>query len=79
MKNIPLGIYQHYKGPLYEVIGFARHSETLEELVVYKTLYGTYDTWVRPLSMWENLIEKDGVFVKRFEYIGKQDDLKSTQ
>jgi len=70
MNPIPLGIYRHYKGNQYEVIGFAKHSETLEEMVIYKALYGEYSTWVRPLSMWENLIEIDGKIVKRFEYIG---------
>ena len=70
MNPIPFGIYRHYKGNQYEVIGFAKHSETLEEMVIYKALYGEYSTWVRPLSMWENLIEIDGKIVKRFEYIG---------
>ncbi len=67
---ISLGIYRHYKGNLYEVVGFARHSETLEDMVVYKALYGERGTWVRPLSMWENPIEVDGSIVKRFEYVG---------
>ena len=69
MNTIPLGMYRHYKGNLYEVIGFARHSETLEDMVIYKALYGDYGTWVRPLSMWENLIEVDGKTIKRFEKI----------
>jgi hypothetical protein len=67
---IPLGIYRHYKGNRYEVIGFAKHSETLEDMVLYKALYGDHGTWVRPLSMWGNLIEVDGKTVKRFEYVG---------
>jgi len=95
---IPLGIYRHYKGNEYEVIGFAKHSETLEDMVVYrqakrasrpswlghdrtsevyieyKALYGEGGTWVRPLSMWENLIEIDGKTVKRFEYIYRNKD-----
>ena len=70
MNHIPLGIYSHYKGNEYEVIGFARHSETLEDMVIYKALYGEGGTWVRPLSMWDNPIEIDGKTVKRFEYIG---------
>jgi len=70
MKHIPLGLYRHYKGNEYEVIGFSKHSETLENMVIYKALYGDGGTWVRPLSMWENPIEKDGKTVKRFEYIG---------
>lgn len=74
MNPIPLGLYRHYKGNHYEVIGFARHSETLEDMVVYKALYGERGTWVRPLSMWENPIEVDGKEVKRFENIEKDDD-----
>lgn len=73
MNPIPLGRYRHYKGNEYEVVGFARHSETLEDMVVYKALYGEGGTWVRPLSMWENPIEIDGKTVKRFEFIGKKD------
>ena len=65
---IPLGLYRHYKGNQYEVIGFAKHSETLEDMVIYMALYGERGTWVRPLSMWHNLIEIDGKAVKRFEY-----------
>jgi len=67
---IPLGLYRHYKGNQYEVIGFAIHSESLEDMVIYRAMYGERGTWVRPLSMWDNLIEVDGKTVKRFEYIG---------
>ena len=74
MNSIPLGLYRHYKGNHYEVIGFATHSETLEDMVVYKALYGEGGTWVRPLSMWENPIEVDGKTVKRFDNIEKNDD-----
>ena len=70
MNPIPLGIFRHYKGNLYEAAGFARHSKTLEDMVIYKALYGERATWVRPLSMWENLIEVNGKTVKRFEYVG---------
>jgi len=70
MNPIPLGVYRHYKGNQYEVVGFVKHSETLEDMVVYKALYGERGTWVRPLSMWENPIEVDGKTVKRFEYVG---------
>ena len=69
MNPIPLGVYRHYKGNQYKVIGFAKHSETLEDMVVYKALYGDGGTWVRPLSMWDNPIEIDGKTVKRFEYV----------
>jgi hypothetical protein len=67
---IKLGKYRHYKGNEYEVIGVARHSETLEDLVVYKALYGNYDLWVRPLNMFLEEVEVNGKKVKRFEYIG---------
>ena len=63
---IPLGVYRHYKGNLYEVIGFAVHSETLEDMVVYKALYGEKKTWVRPLVMWEQTVIFEGRQVKRF-------------
>ena len=68
MNPIKLGRYRHYKGNLYEVTGFARHSETLEDMVIYKALYGERATWVRPLSMWDNPIEVNGKTVRRFEY-----------
>jgi hypothetical protein len=70
----PLGIYRHYKGNQYEVIGYAKHSETLEDMVIYKALYGEHGTWVRPASMWNELVETDGKTVKRFEYIGGNDN-----
>jgi len=62
-----LGIYRHHKGNLYEVIGTASHSETLEEMVVYRPLYGEGNLWVRPLSMWDDVI--DGLGVKRFAFV----------
>ncbi|MEE1047557.1 MAG: DUF1653 domain-containing protein [Clostridia bacterium] len=61
------GIYKHYKGNRYEVLGIANHSETLEKMVVYRALYGDNEVWVRPLSMWDEMIEKDGKSVPRFE------------
>ena len=73
MNPIQLGKYRHYKGNQYEVIGFATHSETLEDMVIYKTLYGEGGTWVRPLSMWENPFEVDGKIVKRFEYVSPEE------
>lgn len=63
------GIYQHYKGSRYEVIGVARHSETEETLVVYRTLYGDFSLWVRPLSMFTEKVEVDGRWQPRFAYI----------
>ena len=69
--NIKLGKYRHFKGNEYEVIALAKHSETLEEMVVYKALYGDGDIWVRPAKMWDETIERDGKTFKRFEYIGE--------
>ena len=74
MNHIPLGIYRHYKGNEYDVIGFSKHSETLEDMVIYKALYGNGGIWVRPLSMWDNPIEIDGKTVKRFKYIGSSNN-----
>lgn len=71
--SIPLGYYQHYKGPRYRVIGVARHSETEEELVVYRTCYGDESLWVRPLSMFVELIERPEGTVPRFRYLGEQE------
>ena len=69
MHQLPLGIYRHYKGNLYEVVGFAKHSETVEDMVIYKALYGEGKTWVRPLSVWNELVEVNGKMMKRFEFI----------
>ena len=71
MEEIKLGKYRHFKGNLYEVVALAKHSETLEDLVVYKALYGKNDCWVRPLSMWNETVEYDGKTIKRFTYIDK--------
>ncbi|MHC9509726.1 DUF1653 domain-containing protein [Kangiella sp. M94] len=68
-KDLLKGTYKHYKGKLYEVLDVARHSETLEYFVVYKTLYGDFDTWVRPLEMFTETVEVDGVEVKRFKLV----------
>lgn len=67
---IKLGKYRHFKGSMYEVIAVAKHSETLEELVVYKALYGEGQVWVRPLSMWEERVVFDGKEIPRFTYAG---------
>ncbi len=69
--DIKLGKYRHYKGNEYEVIAIAKHSETLEETVVYKALYGDGGYWVRPASMWNETVIKDGKTFKRFEFLGK--------
>ena len=68
---IKLGKYKHFKGNEYEVIAIAKHSETLEDYVVYKALYGEYGIWIRPLSMFEETITRDGKTYKRFEYISE--------
>jgi hypothetical protein len=68
------GRYRHYKGPLYEVIDVARHSESEEEFVVYRTLYGDFSLWIRPLEMFNEEVEYEGRKVKRFEYIGEMDE-----
>lgn len=60
------GLYRHYKGTYYEVIGVAKHSETLEEVVVYRPLYGERGLWIRPLEMFDGLIENGA---KRFVYV----------
>ena len=68
--EIQLGKYRHFKGKEYEVIGVAKHSESLEEMVVYRALYGDGGLWVRPASMWNEEVEKDGKRYKRFTFIG---------
>ena len=69
--KIKLGKYKHYKGNEYEVVGIARHSETLEKLVVYRALYGDLDLWVRPLEMFLEEVEMDNRKVPRFQYVGE--------
>ena len=66
--SIKLGIYKHFKGNRYEVIGTAKHSETLEEMVVYRPLDGDGTLWVRPSSMWDEVVERDGKSVRRFVF-----------
>lgn len=70
MESIKPGRYRHFKGKEYEVLGVARHSETEEELVVYRALYGDFGLWVRPVSMWNETVERDGKTFRRFTYIG---------
>lgn len=64
------GRYRHYKGNDYEVIGVSTHSETLEQLVVYRPLYGEQALWVRPLSMFLEDVDVDGCRQARFEFLG---------
>ena len=63
------GIYRHFRGRRYEVLSLARHSETLEDMVVYRALYGEGELWVRPLAMFEETVVVDGRRVARFERI----------
>ena len=65
------GRYRHFKGNEYEVLGVAKHSETLEEMVVYRALYGERGLWVRPASMWNETVERDGKRFQRFTRIGE--------
>lgn len=69
--DIKIGKYRHFKGKEYEVIGIARHSETLEPMVVYRALYGEHGLWVRPAAMWTEQVERDGYSGPRFQYIGE--------
>lgn len=71
MESIKPGRYRHFKGKEYEVLGVACHSETEEELVVYRALYGNFGLWVRPVSMWNETVERDGKTFRRFTYIGE--------
>lgn len=65
--TIAPGLYEHYKGMRYEVLGTARHSETLEPMAVYRALYGEHGLWVRPVAMFLEAIEINGVSRKRFQ------------
>ena len=69
------GKYRHFKGNEYEVIDVCRHSETLQDMVVYRALYGEHGLWVRPLKMFEEMVERDGKTFRRFEYIGESNEL----
>lgn len=66
MDEIKIGKYRHFKGREYEVLCVAKHSETQEEMVVYRALYGEGETWVRPLSMWNDTVTREGKTYRRF-------------
>jgi len=66
IEDIKPGIYRHFKGNRYQLLCIARHSETLEPMVVYRALYGEGGTWVRPASMWLETVERDGQTMQRF-------------
>ena len=70
--QIKIGRYRHFKGNEYEVLYIATHSETLEPMVVYRALYGKGGVWVRPATMWNEAIERDGKVFQRFTYIGEE-------
>lgn len=70
--DLPLGIYQHYKGKHYEVLAVARHSETLDFYVVYKQLYGDYAIWIRPYAMFTEQVEVEGKQLPRFAFMGNE-------
>lgn len=68
--DIKPGRYRHFKGNEYRVLYLARHSETLEPMVVYQALYGEHGIWVRPASMWNETVERGGQRLRRFTYLG---------
>ena len=70
MEELKPGRYRHFKGNEYELLGIARHSETMEPMVVYRALYGEKGLWVRPLAMWTEIVERNGYRGPRFQYIG---------
>ena len=72
LTSIPFGRYRHYKGNEYSVLGVARHSETLEELVVYRQEYGDHGLWVRPKQMFLERVKIDDQEVPRFRYVGPE-------
>lgn len=69
MEELKPGRYRHFKGNEYEVVGVAKHSETLEPMVVYRALYGEGGLWVRPLSMWSEHVEREDYSGPRFVYV----------
>ena len=71
--EIKPGRYRHFKGNEYEVLGTARHSETEEELVVYRALYGEGGLWVRPVSMWNETVERNGQIHQRFSLMEEEE------
>lgn len=76
--TLSVGIYRHYKGKSYEVLYSARHSETLEHMVVYRALYGDFGLWVRPLKMFLEEVEVAGVIMKRFQLVPDRKSSKGT-
>ncbi|MDD6144658.1 MAG: DUF1653 domain-containing protein [bacterium] len=71
MTELKPGVYRHFKGNRYELLYVAKHSETLEPMVVYRALYGDGGIWVRPASMWDEHVDKDGYSGPRFAWVGE--------
>lgn len=71
--------YRHFKGNIYRVLHIARHSETLEEMIVYQAMYGERGIWVRPLAMFEEEIKRDGKTFRRFSPITAEEAEKAIQ
>lgn len=71
MDELKPGRYRHFKGNEYRLIAVAKHSETLEPMVVYQALYGEQGLWVRPADMWNEQVDRDGYSGPRFTYIGE--------
>lgn len=72
MEQVQPGHWRHFKGKEYEVLCMARHSETLEEMVVYRARYGDGGTWVRPAFMWHDTVQYKGETMARFTYLGEK-------
>ena len=66
------GIYRHFKGNRYRLLYVAKHSETLEPMVVYQALYGEGGIWVRPAAMWNEHVERDGYVGPRFAFVAEE-------
>lgn len=73
--TIATGLYQHYKGQQYRVLGVAQHSETEESMVVYQALYGEFGLWLRPLSMFTEQVLVEGVLQPRFALLQREESL----
>ncbi|MGI6497826.1 MAG: DUF1653 domain-containing protein [Oscillospiraceae bacterium] len=74
MRDRKKGKYRHFKGKEYQLLYVARHSETQEEMIVYRALYGDRGVWVRPASMWDEAVEQDGILRPRFQWISETDE-----
>ena len=70
---VPPGLYRHFKGNYYRVLYVARHSETMEPIIVYRALYGDGGVWVRPADMWNEAVERDGKIYQRFRPLSAQE------